>query len=569
MRLTLTGNVAGASRTFHFNTSGGQVTRTITGGTGEYIELTTHTCVLLHPVGAGTCLSLSGYRRQRAFYRHKENGLIAMQRVCLSDHRMGPMLRKDHQGLCFRFTPFVLAAVLVVLLCGPCSMSFAREDEPDESVPVLHLTLTEAIRLALADNRDLQGIQYNLAQQGISLQSSLADFDITYRPESQLTMTDGAELARGGVRIEKRFQYGMRAAVSPAVSWSDSTNSGEVGLSLGIPLFRGFGKKVAMDGVYGSQFSLRSAERSLYNSKVNTVLATVYALYDIIKQQELVTLYQFQIDQFKGHSAMARMKEKVGLATPIDVYRAEIRLKDAESALGAARESLKNAEDGLKLILALPIEKPITVSAPLAYEPVRLDPETAVSISLDNRIELVQKEDDIREAERRADISKHNLLPQLDLILDYRRFELTDALGDITGLGEERWGVSLAGMTDWTRKNEKYSYQQSLIGVKSARLSLETAKDEIITGVRRQLESLKEALERVEIKTEQIRQAEGKLALSKIQFAYGMASNFDVIEAETELQRGKVDLLSSKIDYIEGTFEMRAVLGTLIERPEG
>lgn len=80
---------------------------------------------------------------------------------------------------------------------------------------------------------------------------------------------------------------------------------------------------------------------------------------------------------------------------------------------------------------------------------------------------------------------------------------------------------------------------------------------------------MKEAQERVEIKKEQIRQAQGKLALSKIKFNYDMAGNFDVIEAETELQRGKVDLLTSRIDYIEGTYKMRAALGTLLEMSGG
>ena len=492
-----------------------------------------------------------------------------MQRIYPNDHRIGKASLKGRRSLLFRFVPLVLGVVSILLPCCPCSTGFAGEEGPDETARALHLTLTEAIRLALVDNRSLQEVQYNLERQGISLQSSLAGFDITYRPDSQLTKTDSVETVRGGVRIEKKFQYGIRAAVSPAVSWSDSTNSGEVGLSLSIPLFRGFGRKVTMDSVYSSRFSLRAAQRSLHTSKVNTVLATVYAYYDVIKQQELVALYRFQIDQLKSHAAMARMKEKVGLASPIDVYRAEIRLKDTESALGTVHESLKNAEDNLKLLLALPIDRPITVAASLVYEPVRLDSETAVSISLENRIELLQKEDEIQEAVRRADISKHNLLPQLDLVVDYRRFEQSDAFGDIGGLGEERWGVSLSGATDWSRKEEKLSYRQSLIGVKTARLTLETTRDQIILDVRRQLESLKEALERVEIKREQIRQAEGKLALSKIQFAHGMASNFDVIEAETELQRGKVDLLASKIDYIEGTYEMRAVLGTLIERPEG
>jgi outer membrane protein len=45
-----------------------------------------------------------------------------------------------------------------------------------------------------------------------------------------------------------------------------------------------------------------------------------------------------------------------------------------------------------------------------------------------------------------------------------------------------------------------------------------------------------------------------------------MANNFDVIEAETELQQARVDLLSMDTEYIVGTYNLRAVLGTLIER---
>ena len=56
------------------------------------------------------------------------------------------------------------------------------------------------------------------------------------------------------------------------------------------------------------------------------------------------------------------------------------------------------------------------------------------------------------------------------------------------------------------------------------------------------------------------------MALARVKFDHGMADNFDVIEAETELQRARVDLLSVETEYIAGTYNMRAELGTLIER---
>jgi outer membrane protein TolC len=43
-----------------------------------------------------------------------------------------------------------------------------------------------------------------------------------------------------------------------------------------------------------------------------------------------------------------------------------------------------------------------------------------------------------------------------------------------------------------------------------------------------------------------------------------MANNFDLIEAETELQEARTNLLAAKIEYIVGTYRLRAALGTLI-----
>lgn len=479
------------------------------------------------------------------------------------------MVLKHHDRFFYWFSIIGWNIALIILLFSISGKAIAQQPVPEKKNAALHLTLEDAIRLALQENRSLLGANYGLERQQLSLQSILSDFDIKFRPASQVLVAEENKAAKVGVVIDKKFEYGMSAAIAPGISWTDDFSSGDVDMSLRIPLFRGLGKDVTLDGVYSSQFSLRSSVRSVYASQVNVILATVFSLYDVIKQRELVRLFEFQAAQLEGHASIAGMKEKVGLATPIDVYRAEIRLKDAETGVASAYEAFKNAEDNLKLILSIPIEKPITVSAPLTFKAIGIDLDAAVKISLNNRIELIQKKDELEETERKSGIARHNLLPQVDLVVDYRRFSLSDEFENSIGLGEDFWRISLTSSTDWARTSEKISYEQSLISVKTAKIGLQLKQDEIITEVRRQFEALKKSLERISLKKEQIRQAEGKLALAKVKFNYDMAGNFDVIESETELQRGKVDLLSSKIDYIEGTYKMRAALGTLIEPPEG
>jgi outer membrane protein TolC len=44
-----------------------------------------------------------------------------------------------------------------------------------------------------------------------------------------------------------------------------------------------------------------------------------------------------------------------------------------------------------------------------------------------------------------------------------------------------------------------------------------------------------------------------------------MANNFDVIEAESELQEARLNLLAAQIESIVGMYRLRAAIGTLID----
>jgi outer membrane protein TolC len=291
------------------------------------------------------------------------------------------------------------------------------------------------------------------------------------------------------------------------------------------------------------------------------VLEAVAAVYNIVQQRELVNLYQAQASRFQGHAVVAGAREKIGLATPIDVYRAQIRLKDVQDNLNRAQEALRNAGDRLKIVLATPMEQAMEVVAPLDTQPVNISLAQAVETALEHRVELKQVEDDIEEAKRASRLSKNNLSPQLDMVTNYTRAG-NDGFSE---LPEESWSVSLVSKTDWARTAEKAAYQQTLLTVRRARLNRSARVDTIKREVRQFYDALQKSQGRMQIRDDQIQQAGAKLALAKIKFNHGMADNFDLIEAETELQEARTNLLAAQVDYIVGIYRLRAALGTLIE----
>jgi len=456
--------------------------------------------------------------------------------------------------------------IILMLGCMP-SGSLQASEEPfiDDSPDAITLSLEEAIDLALEHNRSIRGAEYNLEGRKLALRSTKSEFKIKMVPYTRAGVSGNMNNLGAGINLAKKFSFGAQAMVSPGVIYNDDNVSGDIGVSLNVPLLRNLGRTATLSSIHASEHSLRAAERSFYQQQVNLILETVAATYAIVQQKELVRLNENQVESLQRSVESAKIKEQVGLASPIDIYRAEIRLRDAEDSLVLSREALRNGEDRLKLILSFPVEAALNIEAPVEPEVIEIREEEAIEIALENRVEMKQMTEDIVEARRRSRVAKQNLRPQLDLVFDYQRYTANTDLGTVTQSSQDRWSINLVGNSDVARTSEKMAFRQSQISVQLAELDREERKEEIKRQVRQQLETLIKAEDRIRIRQEQIHQAEGKLALANIKFSHDMADNFDVIEAQTELQRARVGLLSVKTEYITDTYRIRAVLGTLLE----
>jgi outer membrane protein TolC len=270
--------------------------------------------------------------------------------------------------------------------------------------------------------------------------------------------------------------------------------------------------------------------------------------------------------KLKGHAAVASAKGRVGLATPMETYRAEIQLKEAENAATQASESYLDALDRIKVILSLPLRTEIALVTPVPPDHTPMELPSAIDTALNNRVEIEQARAEIQEAERRSMVMKQNTLPGVNLVMSVGQYDMADTFGEASTLSQNRWNVALQGSTDLQRTAEKAVYQQSLLNVRMLSLDIENKMEEIGKQVRKQWNAFMEDEKRIRIRKEQMQQAREKLALAEVKYAHGMADNFDVIEAETELQRAKVALLTAEMDYAVGRYNMKAILGTLLPK---
>lgn len=403
--------------------------------------------------------------------------------------------------------------------------------------------------------------------------SAGSDYELRIVPGASAGASGGDGDASGrvgfGLGLKKKTSIGTALSVDPATRREDGTYRTGVDATLQQPLLRGRGEEPTLSPLRGAEYSVRTSRRSLYQLETDTVVRTVGAVYRVVEQRELVRVTEESVQRLRGHAEAAKARERAGLSDPMDAYRAGIQLAQAEDSLTTVRESLQDALDALKIILALPLAEAVDVEAPVSYQQTGPTEEEAAAAAGANRVELLQADDAVREAERLARLARNRLLPELNLVLSYSRYAEGETFGDGASFDKDSWSASLKSSTPLGRTAESAAYEQQLLAVASAVRAREQKRDAIVRQVRSEQRALQRALQRIDIQKERTRQAEGQLELAKLKQRHGMANNFDIIDAESSLRQAQGAHLGAVTDYIAGTWRLRGAMGTLLPKPEG
>lgn len=394
--------------------------------------------------------------------------------------------------------------LVILLACVTAGVFLCQSGISESADDILHFTLEEAINRALTANRSIANALDQVAQTRFSLVSSRTDFELKIIPEVYLDLAKGRKDYGAALSIDKKLSTGTGLLISPSIQRIGETYETGMDILLTQSLLRGFSTDYNLRGVKQSEYLLRSSQRDLYLTQVSVVLAAVSAVYNVIRLREILRLQQSSHERLQGYTEAAGVKQKMGLATAIDVYRARIKLNQAESFLIASREAYQDALDNLRIILAVPLEKAIDVSAPLTYTVIHVEEENAILVSMSERVEIIQIKDLIANLELQARTAKHNILPDVDLTLKYSSKGSDSALKESlkTNKGSVELGLATSGNVSRTR--EKAAYERSRIAIHSASRLMDLKCDEIKREVKFSLRNLYRNMKNIEIQKEQI-----------------------------------------------------------------
>lgn len=328
---------------------------------------------------------------------------------------------------------------------------------------------------------------------------------------------------------------------------------------------RSLGPNASLYDLRNARRAREAQERSLILTKQRYLVEIARAHYQTLAQRELLQVAKQSAERSVALRKASEARMEVGLSNKLDVYRAQLSEAQADQSMVSAETSLQNAIERFRFLLGRSPMDPIEPAAAEIKEPASADlpaVETLVDTALVSRLDLAEVREQIDDARRTASLSRQNLLPDMSLSLRFTEQKGTGFSGPFATTNR-RWETFVQASMPLERAGDIARVQLSNLEVTSRERNYAQRKYEVESEVRsahRDLIGLSRSIATqkgaVEIAGEQLR-------LANLRYQRGLASNFDVVDAEGSLLAARSSLVQLLAAYQVARLDLERVTGMM------
>lgn len=456
----------------------------------------------------------------------------------------------------------LLCGILAAALFAPVPAVHAQE--PD--VPVL--SLDAAIAEALGRSPSLEPARESLALADIARSRAHAEFGFRVTPSWSTTTTRAGAGSEAGVSVERRLQTGTRVRLSGDAVRHDIERAGgwtgRYALTIAQPVFSLF-SPVTTARLRDADRGLAATGRAFQDARRDLVIRVAQTYFAVVRQQRIADAARRARDRARQLREASDARTQVGLATRLDVLRADLLVSQASAQLDAQLEALADHTDQLKVLLGRPLDEPLAVdaTAPVAGAggPATADPvETLVAGALASRLDLHEMRDRVQDARRAASVAKWNLVPDITVEATYAAPVGDRVLFDGFRPG---WSVRLGTTYALDAAASRATIAAAEIGTRAAERRLDDFAQIVEADVRRSARAVERAAAAITIHEKALALAGQQLALAQMRYERGLAGNFDVIDAESNLFQAETSLIAAQVDRALARLQLEKAAGRL------
>jgi len=385
---------------------------------------------------------------------------------------------------------------------------------------------------------------------GISFFSQRLNTLNSYLTISQPLPTDGRLYIRSGIQNVTDLNAEDRSA----------SILSSIGFSQPIDAFYGY--NYIRSSYKQAQLAYDLSLKQLKREELNLVYDVSQAFYNLLSFHERLNIAILGLNRQQEAYEIAKSKFSAGLIREVEALQMEVDLSEAINSFDMAEVNYTSQLSLFKENLGINLKDSIVVKSELVYNPVLVDVEKAVSLALENRLEL--KENEITMELQRMTIKRTKAAGMIsgDINVNYNfqgvnksylTVPIETALNNTWQNLQARPGSFVVGLTinipiiDWGENRARVNAAKAVLS--QNKYQMEGDKVSIERDIRTTVSRLHSSLKRLQMLDKNVLVAEKSFEICRQRYANGDIDSQAMALERERLNNAYVSRLSSYIDY--------------------
>ncbi|MCM3900865.1 MAG: TolC family protein [Pyrinomonadaceae bacterium] len=279
---------------------------------------------------------------------------------------------------------------------------------------------------------------------------------------------------------------------------------------------------------------------------------------EALRADASVVAAQANVELAQTLTKLAQDQRNAGIATGVDVIRAQTRLAEQQVGLARAQTTSDRARLNLQRVVGLPLGSSLTLTEQLRFTEEPLPAvETAVAQAGQNRREVQVAEEQIKASQLQRKAVRAEYLPSVELVGDY-------GVSGITPTNSSLPTRSVAVQVNVPIFNGGLTRGKVTAAASRERqteLELSNVRGQVEEDVRLALTTLRTTAVQVRAADESVVLALRELEMARDRFQAGVADNIEVVTAQTSLASARDAQVTALSQHNAARLNLAAALG--------
>jgi outer membrane protein TolC len=418
----------------------------------------------------------------------------------------------------------------------------------------MRLTMDEAMRLAIRNNRDLQ----------------MAHLDVE---KSDYKVTEAIGNALPNISASGQYSRAIKKMVYFLPDFSDLSSGRILPVEIGADnsLQGGFSatqilfNSAVFTGV-GTAKIYQKASRELYRSAYNSTIANVKRAYSgVLFVQRVLDMTRASLKNAEDNYKSIEIRNKQGIVSDYDLIRAEVQVANVRPMVLQRERDVVAALNGLKILLGMDPSREVIVTGDLEFQPVDAGIlETAERTATDNNATIRALQLQAQVNKEMISIYRSEYLPTLAAFGNYTwQAQKNDfRLSSSDFVQSSSIGLSLSiNLFSGFQSNARVN--QASVDYRKSEEQLNLVRDATISRVQTIRIRLEEARQRIDVQKRSVEQAEKGYKIAVTRYESGSGTQLEVNDADVALMTARVNRVQAIYDYAVAAADLEETLSLL------